>query len=199
MTRRSRRSDPGVLILTSLASGAKHGYALARDIEAFAGVTLGPGTLYGAITALEEHGLIEPAGHGARRARRGRRGPPPPRDRAAGPRPGVGAMNPRDAKRVLRWYPAAWRRRYGEELIAMLDDTHGEDELPRHARMSLIRSGLIERIRLLRKYSGPYAGYSIACGLVWAVILAAVWTQAGDGTRHPLTVFCGGGALCCGG
>jgi DNA-binding PadR family transcriptional regulator len=62
-----RRNDPGVLIMTSLASGAKHGYALARDIERFAGVTLGPGTLYGAITALEEHGLIEPAGHNERR------------------------------------------------------------------------------------------------------------------------------------
>jgi DNA-binding PadR family transcriptional regulator len=62
-----RRNDPGVLIMTSLASGAKHGYALARDIERFAGVTLGPGTLYGAITALEEHGLIEPAGDDERR------------------------------------------------------------------------------------------------------------------------------------
>ncbi len=62
-----RRNDPGVLIMTSLASGAKHGYALARDIERFAGVTLGPGTLYGAITALEESGLIEPTGHDERR------------------------------------------------------------------------------------------------------------------------------------
>ena len=53
--------------MTSLASGAKHGYALARDIEQFAGVTLGPGTLYGAITALEENGLIEPTGHDERR------------------------------------------------------------------------------------------------------------------------------------
>jgi len=63
----ARRNDPGVLIMTSLASGAKHGYALARDIETFAGVTLGPGTLYGAITTLEEHGLIEPTGHDERR------------------------------------------------------------------------------------------------------------------------------------
>lgn len=59
--------DPGVLILTSLVSGAKHGYALARDIEEFAGVLLGPGTLYGAITRLEERGLIESAGHDERR------------------------------------------------------------------------------------------------------------------------------------
>lgn len=62
-----RRNDPGVLIMTSLAAGAQHGYALARDIERFAGVTLGPGTLYGAITALEESGLIEPTGHDERR------------------------------------------------------------------------------------------------------------------------------------
>jgi DNA-binding PadR family transcriptional regulator len=53
-----RPNDPSVLILTSLAEGPKHGYALARDIAAFAGVTLSPGTLYGAITRLEESGLI---------------------------------------------------------------------------------------------------------------------------------------------
>jgi DNA-binding PadR family transcriptional regulator len=46
--------------LSSLAEGPKHGHALAKDIEAFAGVVLGPGALYGAITRLEERGLIEP-------------------------------------------------------------------------------------------------------------------------------------------
>ena len=55
-----RSNDPPVLILTSLASGPKHGHALSKDIETFAGVTLGPGALYGAITRLEERGLIEP-------------------------------------------------------------------------------------------------------------------------------------------
>lgn len=42
-----------------MAEGPKHGHALAKDIEAFAGVVLGPGALYGAITRLEERGLIE--------------------------------------------------------------------------------------------------------------------------------------------
>ena len=61
-------NDPPVLILTSLASGPKHGYALLQDIEEFAGVRLGPGTLYGAISRLEERGLIEPLdGTGRRR------------------------------------------------------------------------------------------------------------------------------------
>jgi len=54
-----RENDPPVLILTSLASGPKHGYALLLDIEDFAGVRLGPGTLYGAISRLDERGLIE--------------------------------------------------------------------------------------------------------------------------------------------
>lgn len=54
-----RLNDPPVLILMSLAGGAKHGHALAKDIEAFAGVSLGPGALYGAITRLEERGMIE--------------------------------------------------------------------------------------------------------------------------------------------
>jgi DNA-binding PadR family transcriptional regulator len=62
-----RPNDPPVLILTSLAAGPKHGHALAKDIEEFAGVTLGPGALYGAITRLVERGLIEPAGHEDRR------------------------------------------------------------------------------------------------------------------------------------
>ncbi len=55
-----RSNDPPLLILTSLAGGPKHGHALAKDVQLFAGVTLGPGTLYGAITRLEERGLIEP-------------------------------------------------------------------------------------------------------------------------------------------
>jgi DNA-binding PadR family transcriptional regulator len=53
-------NDPALLILTSLSSGPKHGHALLLDIESFASVRLGPGTLYGAITRLEERGLIEP-------------------------------------------------------------------------------------------------------------------------------------------
>lgn len=55
-----RYAGPAALILSSLAGGDKHGYALIQDIEAFAGVRLGPGTLYGALGRLEQQGLIEP-------------------------------------------------------------------------------------------------------------------------------------------
>jgi DNA-binding PadR family transcriptional regulator len=54
-----RSAGPATLIMSSLADGAKHGYALTKDIEAFAGVRVAPGTLYEALSRLEARGLIE--------------------------------------------------------------------------------------------------------------------------------------------
>ena len=53
-------ADPELLILSSLADGPKHGWAIMSDIETFAGVSVGPGTLYNAITRLVEKALIAP-------------------------------------------------------------------------------------------------------------------------------------------
>lgn len=53
-------TDPGLLLLISLAAGPKHGHAMMLDVASFAGVRLGPGTLYGALARLEEGGLVEP-------------------------------------------------------------------------------------------------------------------------------------------
>ena len=60
-------SDPTILVLASLADGEKHGYAMMEDIHRFAGVRLGPGTLYGAITRMEERGWIKPVPSNDRR------------------------------------------------------------------------------------------------------------------------------------
>ena len=60
-------SDPSLLVLASLSDGNKHGYAMMEDIERFAGARLGPGTLYGAITRLEERGWIRPVASQDRR------------------------------------------------------------------------------------------------------------------------------------
>ena len=63
-----RFAEPALLILVSLAGGPKHGYAITQDVEAFAGVKLQPGTLYGALSRLERDGLIEALpGEGRRR------------------------------------------------------------------------------------------------------------------------------------
>jgi DNA-binding PadR family transcriptional regulator len=56
----TRNNDPALLVLASLADGDKHGYAMMDDIERFSSIKLGPGTLYGAITRLEESGWIAP-------------------------------------------------------------------------------------------------------------------------------------------
>jgi DNA-binding PadR family transcriptional regulator len=54
-----RYAGSATLILSSLADGEKHGYALTKDIQAFAGVKVAPGTLYEALARLEGQGLIE--------------------------------------------------------------------------------------------------------------------------------------------
>lgn len=41
-----------------MVDGDKHGYAIMDDIQRFANIRLGPGTLYGAITRLEQRGWI---------------------------------------------------------------------------------------------------------------------------------------------
>jgi DNA-binding PadR family transcriptional regulator len=60
-------NDPGLLVLVSLAAGPRHGHAIMLDVAEFAGVRLGPGTLYGAIGRLESDGLIQPAEADGRR------------------------------------------------------------------------------------------------------------------------------------
>jgi DNA-binding PadR family transcriptional regulator len=54
-----RFTEPALLILISLAGGAKHGYAIMQDVEDIADTRVGPGTLYGALARLESRGWIE--------------------------------------------------------------------------------------------------------------------------------------------
>ena len=84
-----RYAGPATLILSSLAEGTKHGYALTKDIEEFAGVRLAPGTLYEALARLDKQGLIEAVDSSDRRR--------PYRLTAAG-------------ARALRWHLDAQRR-----------------------------------------------------------------------------------------
>jgi len=62
-----RSADPWLLILTSLADGPKHGYAIMTDVAAFSGVRMEPGTLYGALSRLERRGWVRPLATAERR------------------------------------------------------------------------------------------------------------------------------------
>lgn len=54
-----------MVVLTVLAEGPRHGYAINAAVEALTGRRLGPGSLYGALTRLEGRGLIEPVAEDA--------------------------------------------------------------------------------------------------------------------------------------
>lgn len=54
-------NDAQMLVLTVLADGPLHGYAINTAIEELTGRKLGPGSLYGALARLEARELIRPA------------------------------------------------------------------------------------------------------------------------------------------
>jgi hypothetical protein len=62
-----RFADPWLLILTSLADGPKHGYAIMTDVADFSGVRIEPGTLYRALARLERRGWVRPLATAGRR------------------------------------------------------------------------------------------------------------------------------------
>ena len=49
-------------------------------------------------------------------------------------------------ERLLRWYPPAWRERFGDELVAMIEDTEGGSQLSLWFRLSIVRAGLAQRL-----------------------------------------------------
>ena len=62
-----RFAEPWLLVLTSLADGPKHGYAIMADVADFSGVWMEPGTLYRALSRLECRGWVRPLAGGRRR------------------------------------------------------------------------------------------------------------------------------------
>ena len=74
--------------------------------------------------------------------------------------------------RLLRWYPRAWRERYGDELLALIQDTLDEGRPTWRLQLSVITGGLRER--------GHQAGQAIRAAIkrpsgldLWAKMLAA--------------------------
>ncbi len=49
--------------------------------------------------------------------------------------------------RLLRWYPASWRARYGDELTALLEDTFGDGPIPWRTRAATAKAGVVQHLR----------------------------------------------------
>jgi hypothetical protein len=80
---------------------------------------------------------------------------------------------------LLRWYPRAWRDRYGEELLALIQDTLDEGRPAWRLRAGVASGGLRERGRQARRAAaasvrrrpGPDRwGTVLVAGLVCAVV-----------------------------
>jgi hypothetical protein len=94
------------------------------------------------------------------------------------------------AARLLRWYPRAWRARYGEEFAELL--AADMQERPRSAvrTLDVVRAGLAARVAAAGLTAGPpLAGLTLAgqarasLGALWAALAlclalsAAMWSQ----------------------
>jgi hypothetical protein len=75
------------------------------------------------------------------------------------------------AGRLLRWYPRAWRERYGEELLALIQDTLDEGRPTWRLRLGVIRSGLGERVHQAVR-TGTAAAKRASTGWLLTVVAA---------------------------
>ena len=80
---------------------------------------------------------------------------------------------------LLRWYPPAWRARYGDELITVIDDEYGGRPPPR-VRLGLVTGGLRERARhaAIAGDSAPPAD-GVRAGVLMVLVAWSAFVVAG--------------------
>ncbi len=82
--------------------------------------------------------------------------------------------------RLLRWYPPAWRERYGEEFLVFMQDSFGPDKPSLTARLSIVAGGIRERARRsgLSGDSGPPAD-RVRAGILLVLVSWTAMVVAG--------------------
>lgn len=84
-----------------------------------------------------------------------------------------------DRSNDLKWYPRSWRDRYGDDSARYLEDRYGDGKIPLSGRLSMIRSGAIERLRTGGLVGTPVdtdvriRGASLLVLLAWGVFVVA--------------------------
>jgi hypothetical protein len=89
------------------------------------------------------------------------------------------------ARKLLRWYPRTWRERYGEEFLAMIEDSLDGRRPGLRLRLSVARAGLRERGRQVR-LAGQKRSRRIARGLGGTPGLAMAFIAASIFADLPL-------------
>jgi hypothetical protein len=86
---------------------------------------------------------------------------------------------------ALKWYPHAWRDRYGDDFMMYLHDRYGDGPLPLAAQLSVIRSGTAERLRSGGITGSPVdpdtrirgASLLVLCAWVFFVVAGSVFAK----------------------
>jgi len=82
----------------------------------------------------------------------------------------------------LRWYPRAWRARYGDELVALMEDTYGGNTAPLRRRLGVVRAGLSEHLHALGVGGGELdPGERVRSGSLLVLCAWALFVVAGSG------------------
>lgn len=90
-----------------------------------------------------------------------------------------GIVTVRRLTRLLRWYPREWRDRYGEEFLAMVEDTLDGGRPTLRLRMSVVLGGLRERRhRVLTGLISPATLRRLKLADNWSIALLAALTAA---------------------
>lgn len=83
---------------------------------------------------------------------------------------------------LLRFYPPTWRARYGDELVALMEDTdaHG-DGLSQRRRLGIVRAGLSERLHEMGGGTDPAPVERVRSGSLLVLCGWTLFVVAGAG------------------
>ena len=113
----------------------------------------------------------------------------------------------RRAARLLRWYPPAWRDRYGEEFIDHLEQEFTDRPVDRRRSINVARKGLVARIGDIGLSTTAATscdvraalGTSIALIALMTVVMIDLWSRAmlawSRREYHPIPVSATTGVL----
>jgi hypothetical protein len=98
--------------------------------------------------------------------------------------------------RALRWYPRAWRERYGDELLALVEDYSENGRLRFRDRLDLVRAGLQmhrrgkspSRLAHRRRVVARLIGCAAALVVFGSITVEATAAQAVSPTHHAVLI-----------
>jgi NADH:ubiquinone oxidoreductase subunit 3 (subunit A) len=109
--------------------------------------------------------------------------------------------NTRRARRLLRWYPPAWRERYGEEFVDHLEREFADRPIDFKRSVNVARKGLAARVGDLglsesgvnpNGQARAALGTSFALTALMIVVMLDLWSRAmaawSSRTYHPIPV-----------